>query len=249
MDAARTSKVDELMEQASAALLAADYFETEKLALKALLAARKAGDFERMGRVILPLQEARRQRRHEAADSGLRMILTAMPAGKKDLLPGLYLVQPPLVGMNARTIRQTADAARTPVVVVCREPMTKAGLWPVVAVGGGSLMASQPLRTRITPPPGVTPRETGMTRDSVSEAPPVEWFLATNEALGDAAIAAVKPGDPPAWRVDDLLEALDALPDHEKLHQALAAACREAVGAPIPERPRRKSRHDDPFSF
>ena len=45
------------------------------------------------------------------------------------------------------------------------------------------------------------------------------------------------------------LEALDALPDHEKLHQALAAACREAIHAPAPERPRRRGRHDDPFSF
>lgn len=249
MNVARSTQIDDLMEKASAALADADYFETEKLAAKALLAARKVGDFERMARVVLPLQEARRQRRHEAADSGLRLILSQLPAGRNDLVPGMYLVQPPLVGMNARALRQTADAARTPVIVVCREPMTKAGLWPVVAVGGGALMTSQPIRTRIAPPPGVTPRDSGMTRDVVTETPPPEWFLAANEALGDAAIAALNPKDPAAWRVDDLLDALDALPDHEKLHQALAAACREAVGAPAPDRPRRKSRHDDPFSF
>jgi hypothetical protein len=56
--------------------------------------------------------------------------------------------------------------------------------------------------------------------------PDLTWFLSTGEALGDAALARIDPKDPAQWRVDDLLEMLDAVPDHEKLHQALAAACR-----------------------
>jgi hypothetical protein len=244
----RAPMIDDLMEQASKSLLDADYFAVERHAKKALAQARKANDFERMARAILPLQEARRQRRHEAADAQLRLILTSVP-GPKDLLPGMYLVQPPLVGMNARVIREQAEAARTPIVIVCREPMTRAGRWPVVAVAAGTLTATLTLRTQVDPPPGVEPRDSGMTRDVVHEPPPASWFQAANEALGDAAIAKLNPADPPAWRVDDLLEALDALPDHEKLHQALAAACREASAAPLPDRPRRKSRHDDPRSF
>jgi hypothetical protein len=244
----RAPMIDELMEKASKSLLDADYFAVERHAKKALAHARKCNDFERMARVILPLQEARRQRRHEAADSGLRLILTARP-GPRDLLPGMYLVQPPLVGIDARTIREQAEAAGTPIVIVCREPMTRTGRWPVVAVGTGSLTMTLTLRTQIQPPPGVEPRESGMTRDIVHEPPPAAWFQGANEALGDHAIAQIKPSDPPAWRVDDLMEALDALPDHEKLHQALAAACREAQGVPLPEVPRRKSRHDNPRSF
>jgi hypothetical protein len=246
---AATAKLDEQMETASAALARADYAHAEAAAAKALLAARRAGDFERMARITLPLQEARRQRRHDAADSGLRLILTQPPAGRQALLPGLYLVQPPLVGIDARRLRLAADAAGTAALFLCREPMTKAGLWPIVAVGGGTLTTTITLRTRIAPPPGVTPMESGMTRDRVEEPPPAEWFLAAHEALGDAAIAALRPGDPAAWRVDDLLEALDALPSHEKLLQALASACREAALSPAPERPRRRGRHDDPYSF
>ena len=47
--------------------------------------------------------------------------------------------------------------------------------------------------------------------------PSVEWILETNEALGDAAIAAVLPLLPGANRVDLLFERLEAMPDHEKL--------------------------------
>lgn len=240
--------IDDLMEQASAALLEADYFRTEKLCKKALLQSRRANDFERMSRVILPLQEARRQRRHEACDSGLRFILTTMPASGRDLAPGIYLVQPPLVGMNGRTIRELADAAGIPIVVVCREPMTRAGQWPIVAVTAGGVPAVRSYRIRIAPPEGVEPRDTGMTKDIVTETPDAAWFLAASEALGDDAIAKIDPALPPAWRVDDLLEALDAMPDHEKLHQALAAACRDAMAVPPPVQPRRRGA-DNPFSF
>jgi hypothetical protein len=244
----RASVVDDLMERASKALLDADYFEVEKLCRKALATARKANDFERMARVVLPLQEARRQRRHEASDAGIRMVLTTMPA-KGSLLPGMYLVQPPMIGADARRIREDAEASRTPIVIVCREPMTRTGQWPVVAVGSGTLTSIRTLRAKIAPPAGVQPRDSGMTRDAMTEPPDGAWFLGANEALGDAAIAAVKPDEHPWWRVDDLAEALDALPDHEKLHQVLAAACRSAHGTPAPERPRRASRLDNPFSF
>jgi hypothetical protein len=244
----RASVVDDLMERASKALLDADYFEVEKLAKKALATARKANDFERMARVLLPLQEARRQRRHEAADTGIRMVLTARPE-KGVLLPGMYLVQPPLIGADARRIREEAEAARTPIVIVCREPMTRTGHWPVLAVGSGALTTTRTFRTKITPPAGVEPRETGMTRDAIHEPPDAAWFQGANEALGDHAIAGVKPDEHPWWRVDDLMEALDALPDHEKLHQALAAACRSAHTTPAPDRPRRVSRLESPYSF
>ena len=48
---------------------------------------------------------------------------------------------------------------------------------------------------------------------------PADWFIAASEALGDAAIAPVAADD---------VEAFEArvawVPDHEKLHQALARA-------------------------
>ena len=66
----REQKIDDLMESASAALAATRYFEAERLAWQALGAAHSAKDFERMGRIALPLQEARRQRYQQALDVG-----------------------------------------------------------------------------------------------------------------------------------------------------------------------------------
>jgi hypothetical protein len=48
------------------------------------------------------------------------------------------------------------------------------------------------------------------------------------EALGDAAIETLDRAALPVKQVDELLRRLDACPDHEKLHQALAAACEAA---------------------
>lgn len=58
-------------------------------------------------------------------------------------------------------------------------------------------------------------------------------FLATGEALGDAMLAACAAPLGGLQRVDELAEKLAVLPDHEKLHQALA----EAVKALIKGRP------------
>lgn len=70
--------------------------------------------------------------------------------------------------------------------------------------------------------------------DTGSEPPTVEWFCRAGEALGDAAIAKVNPKMPAVFRVDMLLEFLDAFPDHEKLHQRLEEAARAAVCEPMP---------------
>ncbi len=241
--------VDELMDRGSAALLRTDYFECERFCVQAIRQARAAGDFDRLSCITLPLQECRRQRRHEAVDSGFRHILDCIPSHREILLPGLYLVQPPLIGLDARNIRLAAEGSRVPIVVVCREPMTRTGLWPIVAVGSGGLIDTLTMRVRIAPPLGVVAAPETPTHDRSSQPPLAAWFLAANEALGDWAIASVEPETHPWHRVDCLLEALDALPDHEKLMQRLADACHVAVGTLPPMTPHRPSRHNDPFSF
>jgi hypothetical protein len=233
------------MEKASVALAGADYFGAEKIASKALVQARSRDDFVRMARICLPLQEARRQIRVEAIDAGHIGVLSALPPRASDLVPGMYLVQPPLIGVEARAIRLTAHARRIPIVVVCREPMTRLGKWPVVAVGTGGLVDTITLRVRVDPPADVESCATSATKDVCAAPPPAGWFINALEALGDWVIADLRASDPPAHRVDDCLDALDAIPDHEKLLQRLAEECRGAAIAPVPERPRRRPRLDD----
>lgn len=235
--------IDQLMEQASEALVSMDYFRAETAALRALAAARQLSDFERMARICMPLQEARRQKRQLALDAGVRMIIDAVPRRWNELRPGFYLVQVPLLGIDARTIRETADRRHIPMLVIAREPMTRLGKWPIVGVSGARETTPTPtgmvtVRTQVDPPAGAVLVEGSRTRDQGDNVPDQAWFLAAAEALGDAAIAKILPTDHPHHRVDELIEYLDAFPDHEKLHQLLESTCREAAGAELPAEPR-----------
>jgi hypothetical protein len=225
------------MERASAALARTDYFEAESLCLKALERAIRARDFTSIARIAMPLQEARRQRRHEATDVGAVTTLREFAAsgtGAAALKPGCILIEPPMIGADARTLRALAERKRIAVMVLVREPTTASGRWPIVAVGGGTFRPAI-VRVQVQPPE----------RGQITPA----WFLSAQEALGDAAIEKVKPTWPADHRVEDLLEYLEGVPDHEKLHQALAAAAREAATQPPTPYPRRRGLLDDPFSF
>ncbi len=235
--------IDALMESASEHLLAMRYFECERACLKAMTMARRQRDFERMARICMPLQEARRQRRQMAMDAGVVAVVDALKRVPRPLVPGVLIVQPPLIGAEAKSILESALARDVPVEVLTREPMTEARQWPIVAVG------EQVVRTKVAPPAVARWTGTGVTRDELTGLPDRAWVEMAMEALGDAAIAKVRPDDPPEWQVDDLLEFLEALPTHEKLHQALERACRAAIGSAPPKLPRRRGLVDDPFSF
>jgi hypothetical protein len=241
----QTGAVDRLMERASRALEAMRYFETERLCLQAMRKAYSAFDYETMSRILLPLQEARRQKRQLASDTGEVVRVSELRVAEGDPMPGCYLFQPPLIGADARGFRERADARGVPTFVLTREPMSLDGKWPIVSVG-----ATRSVRTKIDAPwPVVRVDGTPTRDDSAAREIPMAWLEAAAEALGDTAIAKVDPREHPAWRVDDLLEMLDALPTHEKLHQALEHACREAAIAPAPDLRRVRPLMDDPFSF
>ncbi|MHC4948099.1 MAG: hypothetical protein ACYTG1_07540 [Planctomycetota bacterium] len=207
---AKAELIDDLMEKASRSLAATSYFEAERLALKGLDMARQVADYERMARIVLPLQEARRQRLQLALDTGEVSILGEPVTEESVIEPGCHLVQPPLVGADARRYRLAALAAEVPVAVLCREPHSQIGLIPVVAISPGTTV-----RTKVRPP-----------RDA--EAPDLAWFVDSMEAIGDWAIESIDPETEIFKQVDAILDRLDAIPDHEKLHQALAEACRDA---------------------
>jgi hypothetical protein len=237
-----TAAIDELMERACEAIASAQYFDAERLCLRSLRAARSSLDFERMARIVLPLQEARRQKRESALDAGVIAVVGEPDDLPKPMVAGCYLVQPPMIGRDARSLRDTLDRRGTPASVLAREPLTRKGKWPIVGVG------PMVIRTQIAPPWPLDRVETSPSKDADNRLPSVEWFACASEALGDAAIAALTEGDHPQYRVDDVLDFLEAHPEHEKLHQELAAACRAAIGTEEPLLPRRRG-IDDPFSF
>jgi hypothetical protein len=210
MSNVKTSSIQSLMTKASQALTRNHWFEAERLCAKALDMARAEGDFNLMARIALPLQEARRQRMQVAFDSKKIVIVDTPVSADFDLAPVCYLIQPPLVGADARRLRLLALEREVPAMFLCREPKTQLGLCPVVAIGQVTI------RTRIEPP-------------RTWEKPTIAWYVDACEEIGDAAIETLDRGMEPAKQVDALLERLDATPDHEKLHQVLAEVCKDAA--------------------
>ncbi len=237
------SGIDSMMDRASRALVETDYFEAERLSERALRQARSARDFERMARICLPLQEARRQKRLIALDAGFGLLICKGADVPRALEPGVYLLQPPMIGAEARTLREHADRKKVPALVLCREPMTRDGRWPMVAVG------PRIFRAKVATPEPLERVEDHVTKDRYSGLPPASWFEMASEALGDAGFAALPDVEHPDFRVDDLLDLLDAHPGHEKLHQWLAEACRVAVGSAPPTESRRLGFGENPFGF
>lgn len=135
------------MEEASTALVQRHYFDAERRCMDALRMAFASQDFERMARIVLPLEEARRQKRDLAFDAGHVTVIDGdIPTGRK-LVPGCYLVCPPRVGLDGRLLREEADKRKIPTIIVTREPTTREGLWPIVALG--------PVTVRLKVPPPV----------------------------------------------------------------------------------------------
>jgi hypothetical protein len=206
----RQEKVSELMEHAEAALRRAQWFEAERLALQALSISYREDDWDAMARITLPLQEARRQRMQAAMEVRKIRILEGGISDEMDLKPGCLLVQPPAVGADARRLRLAALRREIPVLVLCREPRTRLGLCPVVAIGPVTV------RTRIDPPKSW-------------DKPDFKWFVSALEQLGNKGIADLDTGIELDRQIGHLMDVLDAVPEHEKLHQVLEAKCREAA--------------------
>ena len=127
--------------------------------------------------------------------------------------PGCYLVRPPLVGADARRFRLLAFSRKIPVAVVCREPLARIGLCPVVAISGGVTV-----RMKVDPP--LEPDD-----------PDLDWFLDAMDALGEAALETVDPDQEVVRRIDAVLARIDAVPSCDGLYACLEQACREALSA------------------
>ncbi len=212
---------------------------------RAMLAARIASDFVALARAAEIAAAAHAQIRSEATNAANGGALIAgRDADLPDPVPpGCYLLQPPMVGADAARFRAMAREAGVPVMVLAREPLTRAGQWPIVSVG------QVILRVRLDPPPGVARVEGRMTGDDYPGPAPLGWFLGAHDRLAAAALERIDADEHPHHRVDDLLELYSALPDHAQIAATLAATAREASNASKPTAPRWRPVIDDPYSF
>ena len=216
--------LDSLMETASRALAEMDYARCESLCLQAFEQARSAGDWVMVQRVLLPLQEARRQKRQAATDG---LILLGTPeadrASLTDLIAdsrcGCVVLTHPLTADDAAELDTAVRNRHRAIELLFADNPADAETWRITALRRPAVVAE------LTAP---EPAWVGEWIDPLATAPPTpaHWFMRASEALGDAALEAVTAPPGSEQRFDQLAEALASAGDHEILHQRLADAAR-----------------------
>ncbi len=235
--------IDAFMEAASQALAHMDYGVCEQRCLEALAMARSSTDWSYYGRILLPLLEARRQRRMIAAEGVIRLGSADLQGDPVAWLgkvnPGCIVLTHP---HDRRTARQI-DAIvlrnrRFNVQLLLADQHTQVGRWTLKSFGDGpNVSCAMPAPPgawidRWIPPKGTSNTQPGgeRARDAAGSA---DWFLDACERLGDTALAQIAepPGHP--GRIQMLERCLHVVADHEKLHQALIDEARMLAQADV----------------
>jgi len=209
-----------LMERASQKLTDMDYPGSEALCLEALSIAKRASNWTAYARIVLPLQECRRQRRMIAADAGVQLGTNACWNDPRD---GCVAVTRPLNrDAAAKLVAEAAQHGRFVEVLWCDlEPdaATTAKTWTIATFGEVQVSCDVPapkddwLNRRLSPGDA----------DFLAAG---HWFIEASEALGDAALAQVQAPPGSLERIEQLERMVAAVGDHEILHQHLADAAR-----------------------
>lgn len=207
-------QLDNLMERASQALAGIEYLSCEALCLEALGLARESGRYGYYARILLPLQEARRQRRMIAAAGEVQL-----GSGEAGFDPHVWLdaheagcivLTHPHSAEDAAALDHRARERQQCVEVLFADNPAGAGEWTLRSYAGAAVSCT------IAAP-----------KDDTVKTP---WFIAATEKLGDAALADVDDTLTGVARVEALERHLAAFPDHEILHQRLAEAARAVRG-------------------
>ena len=217
------------MEQASQALGRMDYLSCEADCLAALSLARDAGDWAYYGRILMPLQESRRQRRMIAAEGTIRLgtmdLDSSIAAWLDKFDSGCVVVTHPHEAYQARALIDAGRSARRHVEVLFADNLTTARRWVLATYDRPSVRCEVPAPPadwigrwiRPQPPAG---------RRKAAHAPSADvgaadWFIDATEKLGDVALAQIDPAAPPRDRLEALEQRLAVIGDHEILHQRL----------------------------
>ena len=242
------SDIDQLMRRASDELARMDYLACERTCRQALAAARLEGNFEDYARILLPLQEARRQRRLTAAEGVIRLGSTSLegepPQWLATLGAGCIMLSHPHGAEHARALLALARERQLHLEVLWVDSPADDDRWTVRSFDGPDVRCEVDAPPRTWRDRWLKPGEVLGGQGEV-ELDPSGWFLAASESLGDTALEHGKAARDLPTRLARLEACLQVVTDHELLHQALAETARRAArqlrSAPNP------SRQDEPL--
>ncbi len=221
--------LDMLMDEASILLVKMEYLAAEKLCEEGLARAKEAGDWGYVARILLPLQECRRQRRMIAVEGAVLIgsygVLEspAQMVAKHDAAAVVLTAHHDAV--FARAVRREALEAGKYWEVLLAQADEAGGPWKVKSGG------TEAFEGLVDAPPAewqnrwLTPgRKEGKgieIKPMADGTTPGSWVVRASEKLGDAGLAHVKSTYPDAGaqKVKALEGCLESVSDHEFLIQ------------------------------
>lgn len=229
-----TLTLDHQMEEASEALAKMDYLHCEVLCVGALAQARQAGDWAYYGRILLPLQECRRQRRMIAAEGTIRLGTGEQGGGPsiwlEHLTAGCLVITHPHTRSEASRLLADVRQRRLHVEIMFADCHVDDASWRIITHQGHSISIDMPapaakVRDRWLIPLTHPGKEELAADAEANRVAAADWFIDASEKLGDALLAQVGATGG-IERITALEACIEAVPDHELLHQALANAAR-----------------------
>ena len=215
--------LDQQMETASQALAELDYARCESLCVDALGQARRAADWVMYQRVLLPLQEARRQRRQAALDGPILLGTPAdtdsVAAQVADIEQGCVVLTWPCTAKEAKAMGDKVRACKRPIELLFADNASDSTTWRITSLAGPELSVDLPAPISDWIGQWVDPA-------AIAPPTPAHWFMRSSEALGNAGLAAIDAKVGSLAYLQALEHALSCVDDHEILHQRLAAAAK-----------------------
>lgn len=216
--------LDDIMESASQSLAAGDYLTCERLCVQALSEARKREYWPLYARILMPLQESRRQKRMIAAEGFIRLGGDDLegPFGdwSNEFAAGCIVVTRPFTREHAAGLVAALDQQQRCAEVLFADNDMGAERWTVRSFAGPDISVQRPAPPADWRNRWLSPQEVAQ----AGEPGPDDWFIDACEALGDAAIAQVRDPLGSIERIERLESMLAVSTDHELLHQALFEA-------------------------
>lgn len=211
------------METASQALAELDYARCEALCMDALSQARDACEWVMYQRILLPLQETRRQRRQAALDGPILLgtpdQLSDVATQIGDIEQGCVVLTWPCTAGDAKSLIDSVHTRKKPIELLFADNASDATAWRITSYAGPGLSVDLPAPKADWIGQWVDP-------SAIAPPTPAHWFMQASEALGNAALAAIEATPGSLKHLQALEAALSCVDDHEILHQRLASAAK-----------------------
>ena len=183
-------------------------YKDEKKAIAAIDQARSLPNWKALIRALHNLSDVRQAQAKYAKNGKRVQLIESIDEANTIKEAGRFLVRPPLVGRDASLMHHALKERKIPSLFVCREPKTKLGLCPIVALGSGVTV-----RVQVDEPKN-------------GDKPTCAWFDHALNELGAHVVEEAKKQGKDERQLDFLLAHLPAIETYKPAYLSAIKCCK-----------------------